>query len=144
MVFAIGRSLHPPGHSLHFSDSVRDKDYDSYMGTEDIRADSPRWIGIAFIWFSFGLIDALETVFVMRSEGMHHAWLILFAAVMLSWLPWVVATPLIMRLSRKFPLVKPISALTWLVHVFACAATAIVSSAWTSCLYFLFNPYLES
>lgn len=113
------------------------------MGTEDIRADSPRWIGIASIWFSFGLIDALETVFVMRSEGMHHDWLILFAAVVFSWLPWVVATPLILRLSRKFPIVKPISILTWLVHVFACATTGIVSSAWVSCLYFLFNPYRE-
>jgi two-component system, LytTR family, sensor kinase len=113
------------------------------MGTEDIRADSPRWMGIASVWFSFGLIDALETVFVMRSEGMHHAWLILFAAVVFSWMPWVVATPLILRLSRKFPLVKPISILTWLVHVSTCAATGIVSSAWTSCLYFLLNPYLE-
>jgi two-component sensor histidine kinase len=144
MVFAIGRSLHPPGHSLHFSDSVRDKDYDSYMGTEDIRADSSRWIGIASIWFSFGLIDAFETVFVMRSEGMHHAWMILFAAVVFSWFPWIVATPLILRLSRKFPLVKPISILTWPVHVFACAATGIVSSAWASYLFFRFNPYLES
>jgi two-component system LytT family sensor kinase len=79
----------------------------------------------------------------MRSEGMHHAWLILFAAVMFSWLPWVVATPLILRLSRKFPLVKPISVFTWIVHVSACAATGIVSSAWTSSLYFLLNPYLE-
>jgi signal transduction histidine kinase len=114
------------------------------MGTEDIRAGSPRWIGIASIWFSFGLIDALETVFVMRSEGMHHSWLILFAVVMFSWLPWVVATPLILRLSRKFPLVKPTSILTWLLHISACAATGIVSSAWTSCLYFFFNPYLES
>jgi two-component system LytT family sensor kinase len=113
------------------------------MGTEEIRADSPGWIGIASIWFSFGLIDALETVFVMRSEGMHHAWLILFAVVMFSWLPWVVATPVILRLSRKFQFVKPISALTWLVHVSACAATGIVSSTWTSCLYFLLNPYLE-
>jgi two-component system LytT family sensor kinase len=143
MVFAKGRSLHASGNSLHFSNSARDKVYDSYMGTEDIRADSPRWIGIASIWFSFGLIDALETVFVMRSEGMHHAWLILFAVVTFSWLPWVVATPLILRLSRRFPLVKPISTVTWLVHVSACAATGIVSSAWTSCLYFLLNPYPE-
>ena len=102
------------------------------MGTEDIRADSPRWIRIASIWLSFGLIDAFETVFVMRSEGMHHAWLILFAVVVFSWIPWIVATPLILRLSRKFPIVKPTSILTWLVHVFACAATGIVSSAWAS------------
>jgi len=127
-----------------FLNSATDKDYDSHMSIEDIRADSPRWIGIASIWFGFGLIDGLETVFVMRSEGMHHAWLILFAVVVFSWLPWIVATPLILRLSRKFPLVKPISILTWIVHVFACAATGIVSSAWTSCLYFRFNPYLES
>lgn len=101
-----------------FLNSATDKDYDSHMSIEDIRADSPRWIGIASIWFGFGLIDGLETVFVMRSEGMHHAWLILFAVVVFSWLPWIVATPLILRLSRKFPLVKPISILTWIVHVF--------------------------
>jgi two-component system LytT family sensor kinase len=113
------------------------------MGTEDIRADSPPWIGIASVWFSFGLIDAFETVFVMRSEGMHHAWLILFAVVVFSWLPWIVATPLILRLSRKFPIVKPIRSLNWLAHVAACGLIGLVSSAWTSCLYFLFNPYLE-
>jgi two-component system LytT family sensor kinase len=144
MAFAKGRSLRASGNSLHLSNSAGDKDYDSHMGTEDIRADSPRWIGIASIWFGFGLIDAFETVFVMRSEGMHHAWLILFAAVAFSWLPWIVATPLILRLSHKFPLVKPISLLTWLAHIFACAVTGIVSSAWASYLYFQFNPYLET
>jgi LytS/YehU family sensor histidine kinase len=62
---------------------------------------------------------------------------------MLSWLPWAMATPFILRLSREFPLAKPVRIVTWLVHVGACAGTGLATSAWTSCLYFLFNPYLE-
>ena len=45
---------------------------------------------IASIWFGFGLVDAMQTVFVMRAEGMHHAWVRLFVTTMLSWLPWAV------------------------------------------------------
>jgi two-component system LytT family sensor kinase len=113
------------------------------MGKHAIRSNSVPWIWTTAIWLGFGLVDALDTVFVMHSEGMHHAWLILFATVMLSWLPWAVATPLILRLSRKFPLAKPVRIRTWLVHFAACAATGLASSAWTSCLWFLFNPYLD-
>ena len=113
------------------------------MGTHDIRSRSPRWIWIILVWLSFGLIDAMETVFVMRAEGMHHAWLTLFATVMFSWLPWVPVTPLILRLGRKFPLAKPVPVSAWLVHVTGYATMALLSSAWTSSLYFFFNPYLD-
>ena len=62
-----------------------------------------RWIWIASIWLGFGLVDAMQTVFVMRSEGMHHAWGKLFLTSLLSWLPWALATPLIMRLGERYP-----------------------------------------
>ncbi len=59
----------------------------SSMDTRDIRSGAPQWVWMAAIWLGLGLFDALQTVFVMRSERMHHAWLILFATVMFSWLP---------------------------------------------------------
>jgi len=113
------------------------------MDTRDIRPGARHWVWIASIWISLGLFDALQTVFIMRSERMHHAWLILFATVTFSWLPWALATPLILCLARKFPPAKPIRILTWLVHFSACATMGLVFSAWTSWLDFLFNPYLD-
>ena len=58
---------------------------------------------IASIWFGFALFDATQTVFVMHAEGMHHAWVRLFATTMLAWLPWALATPLVVRLGRRYP-----------------------------------------
>jgi hypothetical protein len=100
-----------------------------------------RWIWIASLWLAFGLVDAMQTVFVMRSEGMHHAWGILFLTSVLAWVVWALATPLIMRLGRRFPPVKPGSIMMWLSHLAACAAIGLTFSAWTSGLDFLLNPY---
>jgi two-component system, LytTR family, sensor kinase len=100
-----------------------------------------QWLWIASLWLAFGLVDATQTVFVMRSEGMHHAWGILFLTSVLAWVVWALATPLIMQLSRRFPPVRPGSIVTWLTHLAACAAIGLTFAAWTSALDFLLNPY---
>lgn len=92
-------------------------------------------------WLGFGLVEAMQTVFVMRSEGMHHAWGKLFLTSALSWLVWALATPLILLLGRRFPPVKPSSAVTWLVHIAGCAAIALASAAWLAWLNYLLNPF---
>jgi hypothetical protein len=68
-----------------------------------IRSETPRWFWIAAIWSGIALFDATQTVFVMRAEGMHHAWAQLFVTLLLSWLPWALATPLVLRLGRQYP-----------------------------------------
>src|SRR5260370_7956818 len=65
-----------------------------------------RWYRIASIWLGVGLFDATQTVVVMRSEGMHHAWVQLFVTLLLSWLPWALATPFVLRLGRRYPPVQ--------------------------------------
>jgi hypothetical protein len=109
------------------------------MDTNYIPSHSRLWI--ASIWFGFGLFDAMQTVFVMRAEGMHHAWVSLFVTTVLSWLPWALATPLVLRLGRRFPPVKLRPFLTWLAHVAACAAIGLIFTAWTTWLEVLLNPY---
>jgi two-component system, LytTR family, sensor kinase len=111
------------------------------METRHIRSDSPRWIWIALTWLGFGLVDAMQTVFVMRAEGMHHAWGKLFLTSALSWLAWALATPLILRLGQRFPPAKSSSAVTWLVHIAGCAAIALASAAWLAWLSYLLNPF---
>jgi two-component system, LytTR family, sensor kinase len=49
-------------------------------------SESPPWLWIAAVWLGIGLFDATQTVFVMRAEGMHHAWTKLFVTSLLSWI----------------------------------------------------------
>jgi two-component system, LytTR family, sensor kinase len=119
-------------------------EYDLDMDTNSTRAQSHRWLWIASIWFGFGLVGATQTVFVMRAEGMHHAWVKLFVTTLLSWLPWALATTPVLRLERRFPPTKwrPLS--KWLVHAGACAAIGLIFTAWTTWLEVLVNPYATS
>jgi signal transduction histidine kinase len=102
-----------------------------------------QWIWTTSIWGAFGLVDGMQTVLMMRGEGMHHAWVRLFVITVISWLPWAIATPLVMRLGRRFPPTSFRPLITWPVHAAACAAVGLVFSAWTAALVVLFNPYAD-
>jgi len=41
------------------------------------------WLSTAAIWTGFGVFDATQTVFVMRSGGMHHNWARLFVTLLI-------------------------------------------------------------
>jgi sensor histidine kinase YesM len=100
-----------------------------------------RWLWIASIWLALGLFDGTQTVFVMRSEGMHHAWVKLFFTMVVAWIPWALATSLVLRLGRRFPPIKfrPLS--TWLVHLVSALVVGLTFSGWMTCLEVLLNPY---
>lgn len=105
---------------------------------------TPHWLLMALTWLCVGLFDATQTVVVMHAEGMHHAWVRLFATTVFSWLPWAVATPLVARLGRRYPPVRLRPFVTWPVHIAACAAVSLVYTAWVSAMDVRFNPYLLS
>lgn len=105
------------------------------------RSDSPRWFWIAAIWTGIALFDASQTVFVMRAEGMHHNWVRLFVTLLISWLPWLAATPLTLRLSRRYPPARWRSVSTWGVHLGACALIGAVYAGWMALFEDLLNPW---
>ncbi len=111
------------------------------MDTNSRRPQSHRWIWIVSIWLGFGLVDAVQTVFVMRGEGMHHAWVRLFWICVAGWIPWALATPLVLRLGRRFPPVKLRPVGTWVAHLAACAGVGLTFAAWMAWLDIAFNPY---
>jgi len=143
--------LHGSGDSLHFFHFRRGLEYDLSMDVNQstgrqpvvVPAFHPRsqglWIG--FIWLALGLFDATQTVFVMRSEGMHHAWVKLFITMVVAWIPWALATPLVLRLGRRFPPVRFRPLATWLVHLVSAVAIGLTFSAWMTCLEWMMNPY---
>jgi two-component system LytT family sensor kinase len=106
-----------------------------------MRSESPRWYWIASIWFGIGLFDATQTVVVMRSEGMHHAWVQLFVTLLLSWLPWALATPLVLSLGRRHPPMQLRRFSGWGTHLVTCGVIGLVSAAWTAFLEELLNPW---
>ena len=106
--------------------------------------ESPRWFWIAAIWSGIGLFDATQTVFVMRAEGMHHFWIRLFFTLLFSWLPWALATPLVLRLGRRYPAAQWMRLSTWLTHLAACAALGLVYAGWISVWEEWLNPWALS
>ena len=119
-------------------------EYDQSMSPPPLGLKSSRWLWIALIWLGIALFSAVQYVLVMRAEKMLHSWTRLFATLLLSWLVWVLATPLVLRLGRQYPPVRfrPIS--TWLIHVAACGIVGLVSAAWEAFLIEMLNPMLKS
>ena len=112
------------------------------MQTNAAKTPAAKRHWIALIWLGVGLIDATQTVFPMRAQGMHHAWVRLFATQVVNWLPWALATPLIVNLTRRFPLLRAASPRAYGIHLGAIAAIDVAVAAWTSWLEVVFDPWL--
>jgi two-component sensor histidine kinase len=77
----------------------------------------------------------------MHAEGMHHYWTRLFFTQLISWLPWMLATPFLLQLGHRFPMAQPKRKSTWAVHVTAGAALGLVSSTWVAMWERWLNPW---
>jgi hypothetical protein len=111
------------------------------MPGNDLSAIASRWRWLAATWAAVGLFDASQTILVMHAEGRHQPWLPLFAIELVSWLPWALATPLVVALARRHPVLH---APTWravVAHVGAFAVLSIVTESWSAWLQVLFNPW---
>jgi two-component system, LytTR family, sensor kinase len=103
-----------------------------------------QWFWVASIWLAVGLFDATQTVFTMRAEGMHHDWTHLFITTLLAWLVWAPATPVVVRLGRRYPPVQWRPYSTWLVHLAACGTLCFLSALWNAGAEELLNPWAVS
>lgn len=72
---------------------------------------------------------------------MHHAWAHLFVTLLLSWLPWALATPLVLRLGRQYPPEQWRRFATWGAHLVAFATIGLAFAAWAAALEELLNPW---
>jgi two-component system, LytTR family, sensor kinase len=99
-----------------------------------------RWRWIAALWFAGGLFDALQSVLLL-GVGLPGRWLPVFATEMATWLPWALATPWIIGLARRHPIVRGMTARTVAVHLAAFVTISVVTEAWTATLQVLFNPW---
>ncbi|HXX17650.1 MAG TPA: histidine kinase [Candidatus Eremiobacteraceae bacterium] len=88
------------------------------------------------------MIEATQTLVSMRTAGMHHAWTALFFTALLSWVPWAVVTPMVLRLAREYPLFRGTSLVAWLRHAGACVAIGVGAACWDAAIENWLNPYV--
>jgi two-component system LytT family sensor kinase len=110
------------------------------MTESHIDVRSTRWIWIAAMWGAGALFEAGQSVLFMRAIGKQHAWLI-FGTELASWLPWALATPLVIELARRYDVIRRTTIQTSAVHVAAFAAISLVAEAWFAALQVFFNPW---
>jgi two-component system, LytTR family, sensor kinase len=123
-----------PYNTIHLMDGHASED-------TRMKSQTPRLLWIALFWLGIGLFDATQTVFAMRAEGMHHNWTALFVTSLLSWIPWAIATPLVLRLQTKHSASHWKEAGFWLRHMAACAAVGCAFAGWISIWDKLLNPF---
>lgn len=111
------------------------------MDPKPARSGTAQWPWIVAIWSGIGLIDACETVFPMRAQGMHHNWLALFLTLFVEFVPWMLATRLVIGLGRRFPPARTSSLSTWGLHVSVAIGIGLVLSAWYVALEMGLNPW---
>jgi hypothetical protein len=111
------------------------------MSSNKTHSTSRQWLWSIAIWGGFGLFDATQTVFVMRAEGMHHYWYRLFWTLLVAWLPWMLATPLVLRLSGRHPPTQWRLASTWTLHLLTCATLGLAHAGWVAMWESLLNPW---
>lgn len=103
---------------------------------------STGWRWILAIWSAGALFDASQTVLIMHAEHKSPPpSLPLFATELVSWLPWVLATPFVIRLARRYPMVRGLSLQTAGIHLAAFAAISVVYESWYTVLQMAFNPF---
>jgi hypothetical protein len=112
----------------------------------DARADthSTDWTWIAAIWCAGALFEASQTLLTMHAVGVGKAWLRPFLIVFVSWLPWALATPFVIELSRRWPIVSGQILRAMSLHLAACAAISVTAEGWSALLRVIFNPWRRS
>jgi two-component system, LytTR family, sensor kinase len=109
----------------------------------DARANA-RSTWIAAIWCAAALFDASQTLLTMHAVGVGKAWLRPFLIVFISWLPWALATPFVIKLARRWPIVRGEIFKAMSLHLAAFAAISVTAEAWSALLRVIFNPWHQS
>jgi two-component system, LytTR family, sensor kinase len=98
-----------------------------------------RWVWIVGVWLGLGLFSGIENVIILRNQGLHLPWLRTGTGFLFMWMPWAIATPVVLDLGRENELrLRPCS--TWLKHIATFSVISVATAAWFSCLDELLTP----
>ncbi len=98
---------------------------------------------MAIVWLVVGVITATQVVVGMAALGRHYNWASLFFTTAAAWLIWAVATPVILSLSRRFPLGRAGDWRNLPVHLAAALGISVGRIAWSAALEWAINPLAQ-
>lgn len=98
-----------------------------------------RWI-VAF-WCAGALFEATQSVFIQHVLGRRGGEPLLFAIETAGWLPWLLATPFVIALARRRPLMPAPTIRSIAAHAATLLAITMAAQAWSTLLQILFNPW---
>jgi two-component system, LytTR family, sensor kinase len=89
------------------------------------------WGASFCFWTALGLLYTCQLYVGLRLEGMHHSfWRLLVWQLGGCWYVWFLATPVILRLGRRFPFERAAWRVSLTVHVLASTALSLIHTAW--------------
>lgn len=108
-----------------------------------IQSHSPliRWRWIAVFWTAAAAFEASQSVLIQHALGKQGKELLLFATEMAGWLPWMLATPFIIGLARRHPIIPAPTPRGVAAHLLALVAITMIAEIWSAALQMLFNPW---
>jgi two-component system, LytTR family, sensor kinase len=99
------------------------------------------WIIIVGFWTFFGLLNAIQLYLGLRMEGMSLPLWRVIVLDLLSWWPWIPATPIVLWMGHRFPIERG----TWWralpLHFLACVLICVAHFAVFTYASILFSPF---
>ena len=99
------------------------------------------WRWIALFWSAASVFEATQSVFIQHALGKQGGELLLFLSEVAAWLPWALATPFVIDLARRHPIVSAPTVRGIAAHLLALLAITLVAEAWSAALQMLLNPW---
>ncbi len=99
------------------------------------------WRWIAIFWFAAALFEATQSIFIQHAMGRHGGEVLLFLTELAGWLPWALATPFVIELARRHPVVPAPTARGVAAHLMALLGITLIAEGWSAALHMLFNPW---
>lgn len=100
-----------------------------------------KWGIIVGFWTFFGLLNASQLYFGVRMEGIHLPFWRVIGVNLLGWWPWILFTPIVLSLARRFPVERG----TWWrvlpVHLFACLISWVLHFAFFTYIGIVWSPW---
>jgi len=104
-------------------------------------AQNISWRWIAVFWSAGAVFEATQSVFILHALGKRGGEPLLFVTEVAAWLPWALATPFVINLARRHPIVPAPTARGIAAHLLALFAITLAAETWSAALQMLFNPW---
>lgn len=99
------------------------------------------WRWIALFWLAAAIFEATQSIFMQHAMGRRGGEGLLFVIELAGWLPWALATPFVIELAQRHPIVPAPTARGIAAHLAALVAITLIAEGWSAALHMLFNPW---